>query len=107
MYFFNTFYLVYIVNYIGVVRRYNLGSVAPVCLVAVVLFRIVRCSYVYPALAAKFPYGKRKFGGWTEIVKQIYLYAVCRKNVSNYFCKFTAVVANTDISGRSLNATLR
>ena len=79
---------------VGVVWSGHLGTIVPICLVAVVFFWVVRCSDDYTALAAEFANCERHFGSWTRTFEEVNLDSVSRENVCADFSKQAAVVAH-------------
>ena len=69
-------HLVNLVNDTLVMRSKHLCAIFPVSLVAVVLTRIVACSYVYASLTMELTDGKRNLRCWTESLEEINLYSV-------------------------------
>ena len=85
----NTLDTVYIVDDIHIVRSDNLCAVAPICLVAVILFGVVRRCDIHTALATELADSERQFGSRTEGVEKIYLDTVGRENIGYNLSKLT------------------
>ena len=77
-----------------IVRRDNLGAVAPVSLVAVIFLGIMRGRDVHAALASEFTDCEREFGSRTETVEEVYMDIVGREYIGNNFGKFAGVVTH-------------
>ena len=75
-----------------VVGSQYLGTVIPVSLVTVIFFRIVGSRKDDSTLATQLANSKRHFRSRTHVVEQIYLYAICGKNIGRKLGKQAAVV---------------
>ena len=75
-------------------RGDHLRAVVPIGFVAVVFFRVVRCSDDHTALASEMADCKRHFRSRAARVEEIHLDAVGREDVGNDFGEFAAVVAH-------------
>ena len=53
----------HLMHHVLVVRGYKLGAIAPISLIAIVFFGVVRGGNHHPALALERAYGKRQLGG--------------------------------------------
>ena len=70
-------HLVHLCNDALIVWSKHLCAIVPISLVAIILLRIVAGGQNDTALTTKVAYGKRHFGGWTHVLKQIHLDAIC------------------------------
>ena len=85
-------HFVYLINNGCIVRGKHLRTIIPIGLVTVVFFRVMACSQVDTALAAQMTDSKGNLRSGTQILKEINLDAVCRKNISRDLSELTTVV---------------
>ena len=87
------FHLVHLVNDPLVVGSQHLGTIAPVCLIAIVLFGIVGGSHVDTSHSTELTDGKGDFGRRTKALKEVSLDTIGREDSSNTLGKHTTIVA--------------
>ena len=85
--------LVYLFDNSLIVWSKYLCTIFPISFVAIVFARIVACRNINTSLRLQIANSKRTFRCWTQVVKNISLDTIGRKNVGNSLCKKTTVVA--------------
>ena len=85
-------HFVHLVDYSLIMRLQHLRTILPVCFVAVVLLRVVRCGYVHTALALQVTDSKTYLRCRTQALEQIYLDSVGREDVCHGLGEQTSVV---------------